>query len=90
MPKLVAAITERDFTLAAELMTQRSDLLSKLTDSKDVTPAQKAHIHDICHRITVQHEQWLDELTIQHQALADELKKFSAGHKAIEQYKNNR
>ena len=90
MPKLVAAIEKRDFTLAAELMTQRSDLLSQLTNSKDMTPAQRDHIHALCDKITIQHEQWLDELTIQHQALADELKTFSARHKAIEQYKNNR
>ena len=90
MPNLVAAIEQSNFILAAELMTQREELLHQLTMMKTMTLEQKEYVRRLCINITQQHEKWVDELAVKHQSLADELKVFSARNNATQQYKNNR
>ena len=90
MPDLVAAIEQSNFILAAELMTQREELLHQLTMMKTMTLEQKEYIRRLCVNITQQHEKWVDELAVKYQSLADELKVFSVRNNATQQYKNNR
>ena len=90
MPCLVTSIAERDFAVAADLMTRRDEILHQLTEVKDMPAEQKEYIRNLCMEIKCQHEQWLGELTKQHTNLADELKIFAARNKATQLYKNNR
>lgn len=90
MSRLAKSIAERDFAVAAELMTRRDEILQQLTDVQEMPTEQKTYVKDLCIEIQHQHEQWRDELTTLHTELADELKIFSARNKATQLYKNNR
>lgn len=88
--RLAKSIAERDFAVAAELMTRRDEILQQLTEVQEMPTEQKMYVKDLCIEIQHQHEQWRDELTTLHTELADELKIFSARNKATQLYKNNR
>ncbi len=90
MSRLAKSIAERDFAVAAELMTRRDEILQQLTEVQEMPTEQKMYVKDLCIEIQHQHEQWRDELTTLHTELADELKIFSARNKATQLYKNNR
>lgn len=74
MSRLAKSIAERDFAVAAELMTRRT--LQQLTEVQEMPTEQKMYVKDLCIEIQHQHEQWRDELTTLHTELADELKIF--------------